>query len=102
MCVPSISAVEWHPFSVSSPPHVTRVTHHIRVMGDTQWTGRLHALAKSSATTTTSTTTSSSASAAAAHSRPVYEDDDGYHHIVTPLTVLVDGPYVDPPFPKQF
>jgi hypothetical protein len=28
----------------------------------------------------------------------VYEDDDDYHHVVTPLTVLVDGPYVEPLF----
>ncbi|GAB9477489.1 hypothetical protein Gpo141_00014572, partial [Globisporangium polare] len=43
LCVPGISWLEWHPFSISSAPHEPFVTFHIRALGD--WTKKLLALA---------------------------------------------------------
>ncbi|GMF28660.1 unnamed protein product [Phytophthora fragariaefolia] len=43
VCVPEISMLEWHPFSVSSSPTESAVTLHIKVVGD--WTRRLYKLA---------------------------------------------------------
>jgi NADPH oxidase len=43
LCIPAISSLEWHPFSISSAPDDDEVTLHIRALGD--WTQRLHALA---------------------------------------------------------
>jgi hypothetical protein len=39
LCIPSLTAFEWHPFSASSSPHHSSLTFHIRVNGD--WTERL-------------------------------------------------------------
>jgi predicted ferric reductase len=39
ICVPELSYLEWHPFSLSSSPHQDTVTLHVRVLGD--WTNRL-------------------------------------------------------------
>ncbi|RLN73666.1 hypothetical protein BBJ28_00006320 [Nothophytophthora sp. Chile5] len=39
LCVPSLSALEWHPFSMSSSPHEDLVTFHIKAVGD--WTTEL-------------------------------------------------------------
>ena len=39
ICVPSLSAFEWHPFSISSSPTDTTVAVHIRALGD--WTTEL-------------------------------------------------------------
>ena len=47
VCVPSVSKLEWHPFSMSSSPHDPMTTMHIRVLGD--WTRALHAKAKTTA-----------------------------------------------------
>eukprot|EP00808_Paulinella_micropora_P027405 g20485.t1 len=44
VCVPSISCVEWHPFSLSSAPSHEDVVLTIRALGN--WTRRLHDLAK--------------------------------------------------------
>eukprot|EP01083_Nonionella_stella_P084577 234171_1 len=40
---PAISALQWHPFTISSPPDPARqtLTIHIRNMGDGSWTDRL-------------------------------------------------------------
>jgi hypothetical protein len=54
--IPSISLLEWHPFSISSAPCDSATTHHISVRGDVslslaptsaklQWTAKLYALA---------------------------------------------------------
>ena len=43
--VPSISVLEWHPFTIASAPHDSKSTFHIRDMGPGSFTGRLHALA---------------------------------------------------------
>jgi predicted ferric reductase len=40
--VPSISRFEYHPFSITSAPHETNTSFHIRVLGD--WTKKLHDL----------------------------------------------------------
>ena len=45
VCVPSLSVFEWHPFSISSSPHDTMTTIHVRAGGD--WTRALHAMASS-------------------------------------------------------
>ena len=39
--IPEISILEWHPFSISSCPSDLMITHHIKNMGENQWTGRL-------------------------------------------------------------
>ncbi|CAM9147406.1 unnamed protein product [Heterosigma akashiwo] len=43
ICIPDISYLEWHPFSISSAPHEDEVSVHVRVLGD--WTAQLYALA---------------------------------------------------------
>ena len=43
--IPSISTLEWHPFSISSSPEDFNTTHHIKNMGSEQWTGKLAQLA---------------------------------------------------------
>ena len=40
LCIPEVSWLEWHPFSISSSPHENVVSIHIRVLGD--WTKRLY------------------------------------------------------------
>lgn len=45
--VPSISALEWHPFTISSAPGDEVTTHHIKSFGPDTFTGHLHELAKS-------------------------------------------------------
>ena len=45
--IPAISTIEWHPFTISSAPCVDKYTsHHIKNMGNNEWTGKLYALAK--------------------------------------------------------
>ncbi|KAL4092644.1 hypothetical protein PRIC1_011636 [Phytophthora ramorum] len=39
LCVPSISKLQWHPFSISSSPHEDIVTFHVKAAGE--WTSRL-------------------------------------------------------------
>lgn len=39
--VPSISPLEWHPFTISSSPGDTGLTFHVKNMGKSTWTGRL-------------------------------------------------------------
>lgn len=46
LCLPGLSYLEWHPFSVSSAPKMKNVTLHIRRSGD--WTSSLYELAKKS------------------------------------------------------
>ncbi|GMF21601.1 unnamed protein product [Phytophthora fragariaefolia] len=41
ICVPSISSLQWHPFTISSSPHAPMVTFHIKAIGD--WTWKLQA-----------------------------------------------------------
>jgi len=38
---PIISKLQWHPFTISSPPEQKTLTVHIRNQGDGTWTGRL-------------------------------------------------------------
>ncbi|KAJ8548557.1 hypothetical protein ON010_g11116 [Phytophthora cinnamomi] len=45
VCVPEISMLEWHPFSISSSPTEVTVTLHIKVVGD--WTHQLRQLTDS-------------------------------------------------------
>lgn len=44
LCVPELSLLEWHPFSISSSPGQKIVTLHIRKAGS--WTSALHELAQ--------------------------------------------------------
>ena len=39
--IPELSILEWHPFSISSVPSDLYITHHIKLMGPHQWTGKL-------------------------------------------------------------
>lgn len=78
--LPAVDALEWHPFTISSPPAVaaetdpTRldgvITFHVRDMGPGTWTGRLAALAATHAI--------ESVSSAATTSLPL---------------IAIDGPY---------
>ena len=43
IAIPELSSWEWHPFSLSTAPHQSKVTLHIRVAGN--WTSALHELA---------------------------------------------------------
>uniref|UniRef100_A0A6T7H5I0 FAD-binding FR-type domain-containing protein n=1 Tax=Attheya septentrionalis TaxID=420275 RepID=A0A6T7H5I0_9STRA len=43
ICIPALSFLQFHPFSLSSAPHQDMVTIHIRVLGN--WTNRLKTLA---------------------------------------------------------
>ncbi|KAH7487812.1 Ferric reduction oxidase 7, chloroplastic [Phytophthora ramorum] len=42
LCVPAISSLQWHPFTISSSPHESMVTFHIKALGD--WTQKLRAI----------------------------------------------------------
>jgi hypothetical protein len=44
--IPALSALEWHPFSISSAPNDSETTHHVKARGRSTWTGRLLALAR--------------------------------------------------------
>jgi predicted ferric reductase len=44
--IPEIDLNEWHPFTVSSAPVDGVTTHHIKSMGDTEWTGKLYTMAQ--------------------------------------------------------
>lgn len=51
--IPEVSQLAWHPFTLSSEPLSSSsssgscvLTHHIKSMGDNQWTARLHTLAQ--------------------------------------------------------
>ncbi|KAE9331654.1 hypothetical protein PR003_g14905 [Phytophthora rubi] len=66
ICVPKLSLLEWHPFTISSSPHEVLVTIHIKALGD--WTKKLLAA--------------------------VPLTSDGAHQVVAaPFPILVDGPY---------
>ncbi|POM64231.1 Ferric reductase, partial [Phytophthora palmivora] len=39
LCIPSISSLEWHPFTISSSPNEAMVTFHIKTLGD--WTRKV-------------------------------------------------------------
>ncbi|KAG6957728.1 hypothetical protein JG688_00010844 [Phytophthora aleatoria] len=47
LCVPTISNLQWHPFTISSSPHESMVTLHIKALGD--WTNKLQSLVGASA-----------------------------------------------------
>ncbi|GMG14834.1 unnamed protein product [Phytophthora fragariaefolia] len=66
ICVPKLSLLEWHPFTISSAPHEILVTIHIKGLGD--WTRKLLA--------------------------DIPLTSDGAHQVVpAPFPILVDGPY---------
>ncbi|RLN02904.1 hypothetical protein BBJ28_00008199 [Nothophytophthora sp. Chile5] len=39
LCIPTISNLQWHPFTISSSPHEDMVTFHVKALGD--WTVKL-------------------------------------------------------------
>ncbi|KAG2783005.1 hypothetical protein PC129_g14141 [Phytophthora cactorum] len=47
LCVPTISNLQWHPFTISSSPHESMATLHIKALGD--WTNKLQSLVGASA-----------------------------------------------------
>ena len=47
--VPEISALEWHPFSISSAAEDGMTTHHVKTLGSNTFTGRLHDCARRAA-----------------------------------------------------
>ncbi|KAI9985118.1 hypothetical protein PInf_004427 [Phytophthora infestans] len=49
LCVPTISSLEWHPFTIASSPHEAMVTLYIKALGD--WTNKLQALVAASQVT---------------------------------------------------
>eukprot|EP00049_Salpingoeca_infusionum_P012255 m.221916 g.221916 ORF g.221916 m.221916 type:complete len:800 (-) comp15134_c0_seq9:3616-6015(-) len=46
ICVPSISHLHWHPFTISSPPSAQTMTMHIKSQGPDTFTGQLYEIAK--------------------------------------------------------
>jgi hypothetical protein len=89
--VPNISALEWHPFSISSAPSDSVTTHHIAVQGGVasksfsarQWTAKLYTLAENMASSSASSASASLLDSLAPPSKS--------------LTVNIDGPYGLPP-----
>jgi NAD(P)H-flavin reductase len=71
LCVPGISSLQWHPFTISSSPHEPMVTFHVKALGD--WTQQLQL----QATVAEAEISGSSRSGAG----------------VSPFDLLVDGPY---------
>ncbi|GMF29455.1 unnamed protein product [Phytophthora lilii] len=69
LCVPALSSLQWHPFTISSSPHEPMVTFHIKALGD--WTHKLHTMV--------------SAAEIGGSSRG--------GAMVAPFDLLVDGPY---------
>jgi len=65
--IPSITPLEWHPFTISSSPGDTTITFHIKNMGKNTWTARL---------------------------ARVYGRDSTYDSLPV---VNIDGPYGNPP-----
>ena len=45
LCVPEVSAHEWHPFTISSAPSNGSTTFHIKALGPGTFTQRLHTYA---------------------------------------------------------
>ncbi|KAL4092643.1 hypothetical protein PRIC1_011635 [Phytophthora ramorum] len=39
LCIPKLTLLEWHPFTISSSPHEVLVTMHVKALGD--WTRKL-------------------------------------------------------------
>lgn len=72
LCVPALSALEWHPFTISSSPSDLTVTIHIKQLGD--WTHKLLAYVNKHGTASS---------------------NDGMKQL-TSLSVLTDGPYGHP------
>eukprot|EP00041_Stephanoeca_diplocostata_P026478 m.715088 g.715088 ORF g.715088 m.715088 type:complete len:533 (+) comp22976_c0_seq3:408-2006(+) len=74
LCIPEVSVLQWHPFSISSAPDGKRgvVTHHIKNMGAGSWTDALH------------------------HRIPNVSWEASSSAANTLGTVLVDGPYGSP------
>ncbi|KAJ3021200.1 hypothetical protein HKX48_009035 [Thoreauomyces humboldtii] len=76
ICLPTLSAFEWHPFSISTcPDDVDTVSIHVRVLGN--WTAQVAKLADSIALR-----------AGGAEGGPLPK-------------LLVDGPYGEPTFPLE-
>lgn len=69
--IPSISPLEWHPFTISSSPDETAITFHIKNMGKNTWTSRL--------------------------ARIYGIDSESFSSIPTLPIVNIDGPYGNPP-----
>jgi len=44
--IPALSALEWHPFTISSAPGENIISFHIKNMGKSSWTSRLSELCK--------------------------------------------------------
>ncbi|GMF12910.1 unnamed protein product [Phytophthora lilii] len=66
ICVPKISLLEWHPFTISSSPNEVLVTIHIKALGD--WTKKLLAAVP-------------------------FTSDGNQQVVPAQFPILVDGPY---------
>eukprot|EP01041_Mallomonas_annulata_P003178 gene3178-6273_t len=81
--IPSISTLQWHPFTISSSTS-SSTSHTIKSKGEKQWTGKLIQLAMNMKNNKTyGTTPSSSASSLSEYS-------------LKDIVVIVDGPYGAP------
>lgn len=69
LCIPELTSLEWHPYSISSAPYEDNVTIHSRALGD--WSQRLYDLAL-----------------AAGH--------DGVGGASREIKILFEGPYGEP------
>jgi len=84
---PSVSNVQWHPFTISSPPDSKHLTLHIRNMGDGSWTDRVQQLFQSM-------------SPGKSYHEPVHRDGDELHpQKIGPdgkNLICIDGPMAAP------
>lgn len=56
ICCPSVSGLQWHPFTISSAPQEQYVSFHIRIQGKGSWTFRLREFFRVLASGTTKST----------------------------------------------
>jgi len=69
--IPSITPLEWHPFTISSAPDETTLTFHVKNMGKTTWTARL--------------------------ARMYGGDGLSFNRMASLPVINIDGPYGNPP-----
>eukprot|EP01038_Epipyxis_sp_PR26KG_P005894 gene5894-8133_t len=80
--IPMISEHAWHPFTISSIPinGQSVTSHHIKSMGESQWTGQLYSLAKRIESDKSITTNSIDINIEGPYGKPV--NYNNYEHII--------------------